>query len=342
LGAQLLTQRYGRTAELESDSYGIQYMAAAGYDPSAAITLQQTFVELSAGKDSSWLTGLFSSHPPSQERVDANRASVSALSPLLRGDLELGRERYQKQIAYLRQKQKAYSAFDKADTLKKNNEFGSALRHLDRAVEEEPGEARFYGLRADIHLEKEQYRPANIYYNRALELDPKYFAYYLGRGLSMARLGQAENAKRDLERSNELLPTAIAMNELGQLSLAEGDTTGAKNYFQSAMNAGGETGAAARDAFTRLDLPDNPAHYIEVAPFLSKGRLAATLTNRTGLTIARLDVTFAANANGENIQRSVSLGPLGAGQSIQASSGFRFSETDTVTNLRVVVTGAML
>ncbi len=342
LGAQLLTQRYGRTAELESDSYGIQYMAAAGYDPSAAITLQQTFVELSAGKDSSWLTGLFSSHPPSQERVDANRASVSALSPLLRGDLELGRERYQKQIAYLRQKQKAYSAFDKADTLKKNNEFGSALRHLDRAVEEEPGEARFYGLRADIHLEKEQYRPANIYYNRALELDPKYFAYYLGRGLSMARLGQAENAKRDLERSNELLPTAIAMNELGQLSLAEGDTTGAKNYFQSAMNAGGETGAAARDAFTRLDLPDNPAHYIEVAPFLPKGRLAATLTNRTGLTIARLDVTFAANANGENIQRSVSLGPLGAGQSIQASSGFRFSETDTVTNLRVVVTGAML
>ena len=46
LGLQLILKRYGRQAELESDYYGIKYMARAGYDPAAAISLQEKFVEL--------------------------------------------------------------------------------------------------------------------------------------------------------------------------------------------------------------------------------------------------------------------------------------------------------
>src|SRR5690554_3164685 len=60
LGAQLITQSYGREAERESDHYGIQYMVSAGYDPRAAVTLQEVFVRLSeGGGNSSWLDGLF-------------------------------------------------------------------------------------------------------------------------------------------------------------------------------------------------------------------------------------------------------------------------------------------
>ena len=47
LGAQLLTTKHGRGAELESDYYGTLYMAKAGFDPTAAITLQEKFVALS-------------------------------------------------------------------------------------------------------------------------------------------------------------------------------------------------------------------------------------------------------------------------------------------------------
>lgn len=50
VGAQLINTRYGRAAELESDRYGIEYMARAGYDPQGAVDLQATFLELS--KDS--------------------------------------------------------------------------------------------------------------------------------------------------------------------------------------------------------------------------------------------------------------------------------------------------
>ena len=70
MGAQLVQTRYGREQELESDEYGMKYMKQAGYDPAAAISLQETFVRLSEGRRPGWLEGLFASHPPSQERVE--------------------------------------------------------------------------------------------------------------------------------------------------------------------------------------------------------------------------------------------------------------------------------
>jgi len=51
VGAQLVSTRYGREAELESDLYGMEYMVRAGYNPEAAIDLQQTFVRLSEGRE---------------------------------------------------------------------------------------------------------------------------------------------------------------------------------------------------------------------------------------------------------------------------------------------------
>ncbi|PPD17058.1 MAG: peptidase M48, partial [Methylotenera sp.] len=71
LGAQLVSSKYGRDAESESDLYGMQYMKKAGYDPAAAVTLQETFVRLSKDRESNFITGLFASHPPSPERVAA-------------------------------------------------------------------------------------------------------------------------------------------------------------------------------------------------------------------------------------------------------------------------------
>ena len=77
VGAQLISSTYGRGAELESDKYGMTYMSRAGYDPNGAVTLQETFVRLSEGQDSDWLTGLFASHPPSRARVEANIKTVA-------------------------------------------------------------------------------------------------------------------------------------------------------------------------------------------------------------------------------------------------------------------------
>jgi len=80
VGAALLSQKYSRDAESESDHFGMNYMVRAGYDPYAAVSLQETFVRLSKGKEPNWLEGLFASHPPSQQRVDANRLLAKKLN----------------------------------------------------------------------------------------------------------------------------------------------------------------------------------------------------------------------------------------------------------------------
>jgi beta-barrel assembly-enhancing protease len=98
LGANLISTRYGRDAELESDAYGMRYMQRAGYDPAAAIDLQKTFVKLSEGRRQNWLEGLFATHPPSQERVAKNEQTARELGA--GGDY--GRERYQEKLANLR------------------------------------------------------------------------------------------------------------------------------------------------------------------------------------------------------------------------------------------------
>ena len=79
LGAALTMSKYGRDAESESDLYGMQYMKKAGYDPAAAVSLQETFVRLSENKQANWLEGCLPAHPPSQIRVDANKVTLAKM-----------------------------------------------------------------------------------------------------------------------------------------------------------------------------------------------------------------------------------------------------------------------
>ena len=113
LGSQMLLQSYGREAELESDAYGMIYMLRAGYDPEAAVSLQETFVALSSGRSSDWLSGLLASHPPSLERVAKNRARAVRLHTN-NTPLELGFERYQGALANLTRQSKAYDLLEEA------------------------------------------------------------------------------------------------------------------------------------------------------------------------------------------------------------------------------------
>lgn len=107
LGVAAVNQKYSRDAEREADFYGIRYIVRAGYDPSAAVALQQTFARLNAERRQDSLSGLFSSHPPSRERVDNNRETVSRLAarPSFRGE-----RTYQQRVAHLNRVKPAYAA----------------------------------------------------------------------------------------------------------------------------------------------------------------------------------------------------------------------------------------
>ena len=347
LGAQLITQSYGRDAEREADYYGIQYMVRAGYDPHAAITLQETFVRLSEGRESGWIDGLFASHPPSEERVRNNQALVDELMPSLAGrDLDMGEARYQQATAFLRENKEAYALFDESEKAIQDKEFDIALLNLEAAENMVPGEARFTGLKGDIQLYQGNYRDAINAYDRAIAKDDDYYDYYLGRGVAYARLGQRAQARTDLEHSADLLPTAVAMNELGKIALADNNRGTAKQYFQEAAGAQGLVGQEASRSFLRLDIEDNPAGYVSVRVFADdSGRIYGRVVNNAPVDVGNIRVDFAAVINGRLVRQGRSLNNLSANSYTDISSGLRFPEGQAWTSeqmeARIVGAGAL-
>ena len=320
VGAQLVSQRYGREAERESDAYGMRYMVEAGYNPEAAVSLQQTFVRLSEGRNPGWLEGLFASHPPSMERVQNNQALLQQIRAEGFTGGDLGAESYQRNMAFLRETKPAYDAFDEAVALLENDRIEQAQAKLDTAIAILPREARFHGLKGDISLFQRNYGAAIDHFNRAINYDSSYFAYYLGRGLTYVRQGNQRQGETDLQASVELLPTAAAMNELGGLALQRNDRAAAMRYYEVAASAPGAVGEQARAAYARLDISENPGRYVEIQPFVSEGRVGARITNRAPMEVSQVVIQFRAIVGGQQVTRAVTVPRLAAGQTADIDS----------------------
>lgn len=285
ISAQLVGLKYSREAEREADYYGMKYMAAAGYDPAAAVDLQQTFVRLSKSGQSNWLEGLFASHPPSQERVEANRARRAELPPGGR----MGTEEYARIIGPMRQAQPAYDKQSRGYRALQQGNHRQALRLARQAISEEPGEARFYGLAAKAMAAGGDTAGAREMLDQAIARNDRYFDFYLQRGL----LEQAEggDARRDFARSLKLLPTAQAHYALGVLELDRRETEAARAHLKAAAAASSETGREAKELYTRLELPHRPQDFVQVYVDRDRrGYLTVTAVNRSPLPIHNIRV----------------------------------------------------
>ena len=260
LGAQLVNTKYGRDAERESDHYGMQYMSRAGYSPLGAVELQRTFVKMSEGKQQSWLDGMFSSHPASQERVE-NNIRMAAQLP---GGGEIGKDRYQQVMARLKKTEGAYSAYDKAQKALNDGNAKAARALVKKAISIEPKEGHFYSLLGDIEYGVKRYRNAHREYDKAIKLNDEFFYYHLRRGLVNQKLNNDVKAKKDLERSTQLLPTASAYNALGNLTRKAGDLVTAKTYFAKAAQNPDQAGKQAYASLVEMDLPENPQKYLKL------------------------------------------------------------------------------
>lgn len=215
LGAGAWMARYSRGDELESDHYGMEYMIKAGYNPLGAVTLQEKFVAMSQGRQSGGLDALFASHPPSQERVNANRAHAERLG--ISGTLN--EQRYQQRIARLKRTEPAYKAQDEAITALNNKDPRTALAALDRAIAIEPNESHFWELRGHAWQMQDDPTRAEQAFTTAISKNPGYFRHHLARGLLRQQRGDRDGAVTDLQTSFQLLPTELAAQQLQQLGV---------------------------------------------------------------------------------------------------------------------------
>jgi predicted Zn-dependent protease len=339
VGAQLVTMRYGRDAELQADLYGTRLMKAAGYDPRAAITLQETFVRLSEGHKQNWLDGLFASHPPSAERVAKNRETVAALGPP-GGDL--GTERYIARIASLKQLKPGYDKYDQALAAMKKKDVAGAKALAAEAVRLVPREGQFHQLLGDIALNEKRNQDALPYYQKAMELSPGYFGSWLGAGVAQYRLGNKQQARQWLTRSMELLPTAPASLYLGNMARDSGDLDGALKFYQNAATSESTIGQEAMREGVLIDLPRNPAKYVAGAAQAGiDGKTLLVVQNRAPMALGPITVTpVMLNAAGQAVSegRTVTIrGPLAAGQKINVESGLGALTAEQLRLVRVRV-----
>ena len=280
VGAQMLQAKYGRDDELESDRYGMKYMKLAGYDLQAAVSLQELFVrKYSAGTEQDWMTGLFASHPPSQERVDANRRTMKEMGGP-GGDL--GAERYQAAMAGLKRAAPAYQKHQQALAAANKGDYATARRLTNEAVKLEPRESRFHGLLGDLAMAEKNPRAALPYFQKAGELDPGYFKPMVQAGVAQYQLGNRAAAEPLLERSMKLLPTAPGAYYLGRVNEDRGNTAGAVELYKMAASSKTPIGEEALGRLVRLDLAQNPETYLSIQPQLdNQGRVWLTVGNRT-------------------------------------------------------------
>ena len=202
-------QRYSRQAEHQSDEYGIRYMVRAGYDPSAAVTLQSTFRDMARQSNASF-DALFASHPPSLERYERNRQTVTQYPAGGR----LGEQAYLDATARLRETAPAYFLMQLALRYAGVDEHQKSVDTIREAISAVPGEARFHGTLGTILYNQRDHEGAIAAYSKAITLDSGYYEYFLGRGLAYANLRRFGSAKADLTRSQEFLPTQHAMDAL--------------------------------------------------------------------------------------------------------------------------------
>jgi predicted Zn-dependent protease len=73
---QAFYNHYNQSQELAADAIGLQYAAAAGYDPRVGALL---FERMAIEVPQSLTAGFFSSHPSSLERVDAAQKRINVL-----------------------------------------------------------------------------------------------------------------------------------------------------------------------------------------------------------------------------------------------------------------------
>ena len=248
IGAQLVSQRYSRDAERESDLYGMRYMKEAGYNPRGAVALQETFLRISEGREQDVFSALFASHPPSRERLENNRELLAELGDSGR----IGRADYQQQIARLKRAQPAYEAYDEGRKALQEGDVDSALGKADRAIDIEPNEALFHSLRGDALAERGELAKADLAYSQALARDQGWFYHYLRRGMVRAELKKNAQARRDLQSSIERMPTATGHYYLGIVERDAGNRAAAIENFRVAGQSETPTGQRARQALQEM------------------------------------------------------------------------------------------
>ncbi len=252
-GSGLVTQgfqaNYSREYETQADNVGLALMAKAGYDPLAAVEIQELFLSKSQSGSSAGVSAFFASHPPSKERIASNKAHLVGMPT---GGLRLKAE-YEKATAGLLRDKPAYDLYQKAiSEAGKNKNYKQAQSYVEQAIALQPKENLFWEFKGIVLQRQKLARESIAPLDKAIAANAGFFRPYIYRGMAYKELANWPQAESNLKASMNLLPTQFAAYQLGEVNLKLNNRAQAISYFQLVAQAGGELGQAAQQQLLKL------------------------------------------------------------------------------------------
>ena len=266
--------KFSRDQELQSDRRGVDYALEAGYDPREGANTFKTFLELKkkAGQEDTFLTGLLSTHPLDEDRIEEIGEYIRKKYPdVAEGKRELivSHPPWAAHRDRLRRIQKAYDKYDEALVLiakakeeasengkvATNDGLARARSLLEQAIQEAPDHATLRVGLAIIHFQEEELDKARAGLDKALLLDGQHFQARLFRGI--VHMGQSLHlpALTDLEVAHELFPmNPLPLFFLGTVSEKLGKKEHAIQYYEMTLERAPRKSEIGKKARDRLEI----------------------------------------------------------------------------------------
>ncbi len=226
LGAGALLASYSRADEREADRLGMQYMAAAGYNPRGMTGLMDILVKKSQYKPSA-LELMFSTHPMSQERLDTaqQRAATEYVAESKRALL---RERYMDHTVAVRRIRPALLELQDGAGSMAGQKFRQAESSFASALEKIPEDYAALLMMAKCKMALEKNQEALQYAESAKQAYPGEAHAVQISGITKLALQNFDGAHEEFVRFDQLLPgrsqtrflTGIALDGMGKRELA--------------------------------------------------------------------------------------------------------------------------
>ncbi len=215
LGSTLLLLKFSRGQEIQSDRLGARYMSTLGYDPheakSAHNVLQASAdnylnrIGKSRGQDNI-MSSILSTHPRHEVRISEIQDMIDELPPYtLRGDGKF-RNSFMNSTASIRNINKIYFTYDKAERYYQEGKFDLAEAELNKAISQNRSQPPFHNLMGMIRLQQKDKIRAKQSFQKSLDLDPEFQPSVYGMGLVQLFNDQYSSAISSFQNSLKLYP----------------------------------------------------------------------------------------------------------------------------------------
>jgi len=267
---------FDETFVIEADRTSVPALAAAGYDATAAISFNERMLAEKQANTPSWIHGILQNSPCSDSRTEAISEAVAQVAS---GGF-VGSDKYSSLTASLRSQAPAYHKLTLANKALWEGKADKAIILAKEGRSQAPNEGRFFSIMGRAYLNQGRYNEAVVSFNQAIFSDPSYYDNYLQRGITFLEMGNYSDARKNLEKSLGLLPTAEAHYHLGEIALETGEFDLARRHFFKASATSAPISSLAAEQLAMLDLRSNPSKFVS---------LRASLDGRGFLTIAAVN-----------------------------------------------------